>query len=346
MNGNNASRLGNRATRATIEVMTRLYVEQRRGFAVEAVHPIDAVACDAAGSVRVLSGDDALTTFRSASKPFQLEVTLAQLDADVRARLSDVDLALGAASHHGEPAHLTALAALQDVLGCRVSDLYCGAHLPTHTPSAHALLARGERPTALHNNCAGKHTFMAAATHARGWAHDYRPADHPLQAAITARLAEHTGHGIVGTVIDGCGVPCFVLRLSAMARAYAALAVAQADPSSTLGLIGRAMRAHPAIVSGSEAFDGWLMQHSVSTAPLIAKVGALGLLCVALPAQGLGLAIKVRSGSADARPVATEALLARYVPGVLDAPLPAGDVLVHNVAGTEVGALVTRFEED
>jgi L-asparaginase II len=99
--------------------MTSLFIEQRRGFAVESVHAIDAVSCDASGDVRVLSGIDPLTTFRSAAKPFQLEVTVELLQERERSQLSAVDLALGTASHHGERFHLDALTRLLAKLGRR-----------------------------------------------------------------------------------------------------------------------------------------------------------------------------------------------------------------------------------
>lgn len=320
-----------------------MIVEQLRGFAVEASHPIDAVACTRAGELRVLSGVDALTTLRSAGKPFQLAATLGLLHPKQLAELTDCDLALGAASHHGEPLHLAALSDLIAKLGVSERALLCGAHAPLHSASADALLARGEPFRALHNNCAGKHAFMAAAVRAQGLAPDYRPADHPLQQRVAALLAEHSGGQIAGSVTDGCGVPCFVLPLSAMARAYASLATAvQACDGSPLSAIGRAMQQHPVLVSGSEAFDGWLMQ----TALVVAKVGATGLICVAVPALGLGLALKARSGSELVRPVATLAVLEAALPGFVGAALPDRYRCVYNVVGAEVGALVTRLRPD
>jgi L-asparaginase II len=326
--------------------MTSLFVEQRRGFAedgvVEAVHAVDAVSCDGAGKTRVLSGGDLVTTLRSAGKPFQLAVTLPRLDEATRGRLESVDLALGAASHHGERFHVAALEALLSRLGVGEPQLFCGAHPPSHAASAQALFARGEQPRAIHNNCAGKHAFMAAACRAAGDPADYRPAEHPLQRAVAKQVTEAAGQPPVSVVVDGCGVPCFALPLSAMARAYAELARETHAGGSTLGTIGRAMREHPLLVSGSDAFDGWLMEH----APVVAKVGALGLLCIAWPARGLGLAIKVRSGSELARPVATLALLRQYFPELASSELPSPFRAVTNVVGDLVGELATRFEAD
>ncbi len=322
--------------------MTSLFIEQRRGFAVESVHAIDAVSCDASGDVRVLSGIDPLSTFRSAAKPFQLEISVELLDERERSQLSGLDLALGTASHHGERFHIEALTRLLTKLGRQDDDLLCGVHAPLSAAAAEARWRNGEDPTVLCNNCAGKHTFMSAASAAQGFVADYRPADHPLQRAILERLVHHTAHGVVGTVIDGCGVPCFVLKLSAMARAYAGLArETRVRGRSALSAIGRAMREHPLMVSGSEAFDGWLMQHS----QMIAKVGATGVLCLAVPDHGLGLAIKVSTASEAVRPIAVMALLQRYFPGFVTTELPERWRAIHNFAGTPVGEYIARFED-
>jgi L-asparaginase II len=320
--------------------MTVLRVEQRRGFAVEAVHTVDAVVCDREGKVVASVGEDPVSTFRSAAKPFQLEVSLGLLDDQVRAGLSRADLALGAASHHGEREHVSQVESLLERLDRAPSHLYCGAHAPTHAASAEALWARGERPSALHNNCSGKHSFMAAATQRLGAPEDYRPESHPLQQRMLENLQRRTAGGVQGTVIDGCGIPCFVLRLSSMARAWAELASAMAQPApESLGQVGLAMRAEPRMMSGTDAFDGWLIAH----AGVVAKVGALGLLCVALPEQGLGMALKISSGVDTVRAAAALAVLREFFPGLVRAEPPARFTDVVNVAGAHVGECVARF---
>lgn len=320
--------------------MAVLRIEQRRGFALEAVHAVDAMVCDTEGRVLAQIGDDFVTTFRSAAKPFQLEVSLELLPEAARAALEGADLALGAASHHGEAAHVVRVRSLLARLGREARHLHCGVHAPVHAKSAEALFASGERPTVLHNNCSGKHTFMAAACAAQGYAEDYLSPDHPLQRRILERLAEHAGGSVRGAVTDGCGVPCSVLPLSGMARAWAELAKDVADePESTLGRIGRAMREHPRMMSGSDAFDGWLIEH----APLIAKVGAQGLLCLGLPAERVGIAIKVRTGSDVVRPAAALAVLERAFPGIVQAEVPDRFTRVFNLAGLRVGEHAAMF---
>jgi L-asparaginase II len=315
--------------------MDNLVIEQRRGFAVEGEHPIDAVIATRDGAIVAQIGRDEPTTFRSAAKPFQLETSLSLLPEAARAALTSRDLALGAASHHGESMHVAQVESLLARLGRGAEHLYCGVHPPSHAPSAQALWARGEEPSVLHNNCSGKHAFMAAASAAQRWAEDYRSPMHGLQQHALSVLQARTGGGIAGTVVDGCGLPCFVLSLSAMARAWAELAHALAhEPQTHLGSIGLAMREHPLLMSGTEAFDGWLIQHSDA----VAKVGAQGLLCLALPQQAVGIAIKVRSGSDVVRPKAALAVLERVFPGWLQAATPARFVQVFNLVGAQVGA--------
>lgn len=311
-------------------------VEQRRGSAVEARHPVHACASGPDGALLWQVGDDLLSTLRSAAKPFQLETALGLLPEALRVNSGGQDLALGSASHHGEAEHIIQLTRLMSELGCHRNQLFCGAHEPSSLESARALWASGQRPDVLHNNCAGKHMFMAAACAAQGYTPDYRPRDHPLQRAIASLLEQHTGCAPIDSVVDGCGVPCFVLPLSAMARAYSRLAsaVASAD-GSPLSRIGQALQRHPFLMSGSNAFDGWLIEQ----APLVAKVGALGLLCIAIPAQGIGIAIKLESGAEQARPVAAHALLTHHHPGLLPA-LPERFYAVENVVGARVGELV------
>jgi L-asparaginase II len=321
--------------------MSSLRVEQRRGGVAEALHHVHARAVDASGQLLWGVGDDLVTTFRSAAKPFQLEVSCGRLPEQVRGTLEAEDLALGAASHHGEPFHVARLQQLLPKLGREPRHLYCGAHEPSAPDAARALWARGERAGVLHNNCAGKHAFMAAACAACGEAEDYRAAAHPLQRSIHDNIARRANYSALSSVVDGCGAPCFVLPLSAMARCYAQLAEATRDPASgILGQVGRAFLAHPTLMSGHLAFDGWLNQ----TGAVVAKVGAQGLLCAALPQQGIGVAIKVDSGVDLVRPVAAYALLSRAFPGLLSAPLPDVYRDVRNVVGDMVGEIVAGTE--
>src|SRR3546814_7852452 len=56
--------------------------------------------------------------------------------------------------------HVDRVVAWLDRLGLSPDDLECGPQIPTHEPSAHAVIRAGTAPTRAHNNCSGKHSGM------------------------------------------------------------------------------------------------------------------------------------------------------------------------------------------
>ena len=319
--------------------MTPLRILQTRGDCVESEHPASAVAVRD-GAVVWRAGDDRETTFRSASKPFQLACSLATLGDPT---LPTQWLAVGAASHSAEPAHL---AIVEDILrrfGAPASGLRCGAHPPVHAPSAEAILRAGGSFTDLHNNCSGKHSFMLAAARHAGWDEDYRPFEHPLQQRIAARLTDWMAHAPTHAV-DGCGVPTFVQPLSAVARAWSRVAEAMDDAANgravdewalRLGRVGAAMAAHPELTSGTGRLDLDVVR--AAEEPMAVKVGAMGLFCIALPARRTGVAVKVHSGAGDALPALVAWALAQAAPGAWREPEAWELRAVRNVVGRAVG---------
>lgn len=311
---------------------------QWRGDCVESVHPISIVAVSD-GDVILAEGDDRETAFRSACKPHQLAVSLSELGDPP---LSSRHLAVGAASHSGEPAHTKLVQEILDRFGAKAEGLRCGAHPPAHAPSAEAILRAGGAFTDLHNNCSGKHAFMLSAALHNGWDLDYRAPDHPLQIRIKERLGAWASRAPT-TATDGCGVPTFVLPLSAAARAWGAIARAMRAArsgggdawDSRLARAGWAMAEHPEITSGTGRLDLSLVSNARE--PMAVKIGAVGLFCVALPERGIGFAVKAHSGSTEALPVAVEWALSRLAPGAFERPASWEHALVRNVVGKIVG---------
>ena len=307
--------------------MPSLRVEFVRNDLVETVHPVSAVLVEC-GETRWAIGEDVSSFWRSASKPFQLLGSLDALPAAAVAALDDKDLALGAASHNGEPGHTERVASLLARFELDESGLQCGAHLPMHEPTARAVAT----PQLLHSNCSGKHSFMLAACVAQGLDPDYRPLAHPLQAQNHACLDALAGHHHQ-TGVDGCSIPTFFAPLSAQARAWSELAVAMRNADSRLGRIGRAMQQEPWWMSGTGRLDLAVVERA--PVPMAVKIGAEGLFCVAIPSAGAGVAVKVHSGNTDALAVAVRAVLAE-LGFPLGGPWPWSTV--HNIRGAEVGA--------
>jgi L-asparaginase II len=321
-------------------------VIQTRGACVESVHPVSAVAVRD-GEIVWSVGDDRVTTFRSASKPFQLACSLSVLGDPPT---SDDELAIGAASHSGEPKHVALVEGLLARFGVPASELRCGTHPPVYVPSAEAILRAGGTFSDVHNNCSGKHSFMLAAAAHAGWDHDYRAFDHPLQRVIVERLTEWMHHA-PDRAVDGCGVPTFIQPLSAVARSWWRVARAMSlvqkktahDPWDVrLGLIGLAMGAHPDLSSGTDRLDLDVVTNARET--MAVKVGAGGLFCIALPERGMSIALKVHSGVSEALAPLVAWALKTAAAGAWAEPDRWGLCVVRNVAGREVGEWSVREE--
>ncbi len=321
-------------------------VETTRGGMVESWHRGSAVVCDAAGRVVMAWGEpDEPVYARSALKPLQALPLVASGAADAFG-LGPAELALACASHHGEPVHVERVRSWLGRIGLAEGDLECGAHRPADQAAADALVRAGAAPSALHNNCSGKHAgFLATARHLGEPTRGYIAADHPVQRRVVAAVEAMSGLDLSqaprGT--DGCGIPVVALPLAGLARAMARMADPQDVPPALAAASGRllaAMAAEPLMVSGSTGFATALLR--AAGAELCAKPGAEGVYAAALRRRGLGVALKIEDGAARASEVALGAILVRL--GALDhaAVAAMGERLrppVHNVAGRAVGEI-------
>jgi L-asparaginase len=267
--------------------MDALSVAVERGGTTESVHLVDAVAVRDGEVVLRVGDPDRPVCMRSSAKPFQaLPLARARDDLDTR------ELAIACASHRAAPDQLDAVRALLDRAPAREDELECGPQ-----PE------RGDGP--LRHNCSGKHAGMLALCRARGWdSTGYRLADHPVQQAAQAALAEAAGlpPQDIPLELDGCGVPTFVLGLTPMAHAFARLE--RLDGGRRLA---DAMRTHPELIGGEGAFDTELMR---AFPGLVAKSGAEGLLCL-VTAGGVAIALKSRDGNPRPQRVAAALLFDR-----------------------------------
>jgi len=203
-------------------VLARVY----RGPRVESSHRGSVAVVDERGTLLAGCGDPRTPVYvRSAAKPFQA-IPLLEAGGEKKFRLTDEELALMCASHGGEPKHVQTAERMLRKGGFRVSDLECGAHAPMHEASARDLVRRGAAPTALHNNCSGKHAGMLLACRLLGLPSEgYVDPAHALQRKIRTTLARYAGipESEITVAVDGCNLPVFRLPLAALACAYARL---------------------------------------------------------------------------------------------------------------------------
>jgi L-asparaginase II len=283
----------------------------RNGF-VEGHHYGSLVALAADGSVAWSVGDvDVPVLPRSCNKPVQA-LGMVRVGLDLPPEL----LALGCASHSGEPFHVEGVRRILASAGLSEADLQTPPDYPLDDAAREAIIrAGGERAPVL-MNCSGKHAAMLATCVANGWPTDtYRDQHHPLQESIAAAFADLTAEQIAVTAVDGCGAPLFSASLVGLATAFRRLALGvdaagAADPAAQR--VAQAIRAHPAYVSGTTRDELALL---TAIPGAIGKAGAEGCYAVALP-DGRAFALKTDDGAARVRPVLMAEALRRS--GVLE----------------------------
>jgi len=330
-------------------------VEALRGAHVESVHRGAVVVSDDLGRVVFACGDIERPVFpRSAVKLLQAIPLVASGAADALG-LNDAELALACASHGGEPAHAATAAGMLAKAGVDLQTLECGVHWPTHEHSERALAGTGHKPTALHNNCSGKHAgFICLGCGLSGhrgaalqaYTRGYVEPDHPIMREVTQALGEATdmnlAHAPRGT--DGCSIPTFAIPLSRLALAFARAGTGRGlspDHAAASARLRRAIAAEPFMVAGTERLDTLVMARLGQR--VCCKVGAEGVYCACLPELGWGVAIKMDDGNTSrAVEVVMAAVLLRRLP--LDDAQAAwmgtlADKPLRNWQGREVGRL-------
>lgn len=304
--------------------MGSILAETTRGGVVESVHCGVVAVADVSGEIVAGAGDpERVIFYRSSAKPFQAIPVVASGAAD-RYGFTERELALCCASHSGRPHHQTEVAGMLAKIGLDERALKCGCSVPYNEAEGARVVAGLVPPSPLQCDCSGKHAGMLAVCVHEGLPLDsYLDPTHPLQRRILAIMGEvlrmPAAEIVLGT--DGCSLPTFGAPVAAMARSWATLADPGASPvgqgrehASALRRLAAAMLAAPENVAGEGELVTDLM--SLAGGRVVAKSGAEGLICLALPERGLGVAVRVLDGSFRAHPAIVDAVLRQL--GALD----------------------------
>ncbi|MDV3251596.1 asparaginase [Devosia sp. BK] len=290
--------------------------EAVRGNWVENRHRGAFVVIDADGRVIASAGDIERPVFpRSAIKSMQA-LAIFDRHAVERFHHSSEELALACASHHGEEVHTSRVGGFLQRMGLSEATLECGAHQPTNGAAREALRERHEEPSALHNNCSGKHAGMLSVALAMGVPTEgYVSREHDVQRAVRAAVELVIGEELTedrcGT--DGCSIPTWAAPIRAWAHGFARMATGnRLDAGHAAGAqaLFDAATTHPLLVAGTghldtlvmEAFGGRVMQ----------KGGAEGVQCGAIRDKGWGYALKCDDGNMAASQAMVAALLLKF----------------------------------
>ncbi len=287
-------------------------VELTRGGIVESRHRGAFCVAHADGTVLLSGGEFVEPVFpRSSIKAFQALAVL-ESGAFDQFGFSEAQIALACASHGGELRHTQTAQAMLDRIELTEAHLECGAHWPTHQRRTNEMIATGQRPGPIHNNCSGKHAGMLALALKSGAdPKGYVRSDHAVQRAVRRTLEElcqmDLSEAPVG--IDGCSVPTWAIPLDALARAFARFAARRTGSAvrdEGCARILAAVQAHPFMVAGTGRF----CTEVVTAIPrLFVKTGAEGVFCGCVPDLRIGFALKCEDGATRAAEAATAGLL-------------------------------------
>ncbi|WP_374073910.1 asparaginase [Bdellovibrio bacteriovorus] len=289
-----------------------LVVEVLRGPVVESLHSVMAVVVNEIGNVSQYWGNPQFLTMpRSAIKMLQT-LPLIESGAADKYGLDDKLIALACASHRGEKDHLAALQQWMEKVSIKESAYVCGPHLPYDEASAHDMIRKGQKPTVLCNNCAGKHSaIITTCLHLGEDPAGYEKYEHNAQKRLRKVLTEtmRFDHSKTAYGVDGCGIPTYAVPLQSMAVGMSSLINPKETPARKAAAerILRAVRSFPFYISGSDNFATAVIEKSQGRA--IVKGGAEGVFCGVLPEKRVAFAIKASDGASRAAQVAAASLL-------------------------------------
>lgn len=292
-------------------------VEVTRGRHVESRHAGAVAVVDAQGKTVLSIGDIDLPVFpRSAVKALQALPLVASVAVE-RYGLTDAEIALACASHSGEPAHASTAAGVLAKLGRDVGCLECGSHWPMDQKAARELAVTGAEPSALHNNCSGKHSgFVCLACAMDVDPTGYVRPDHKVQVTVRGALQEMTGatHSVENHGIDGCSIPSYPVPLRALALGFAKFGTGTNMPTDFARAAVRiraAVASNPFMVAGTQRFDTRMME--ALGARVFMKTGAEGVYCASFPELGYGVAIKCDDGAGRAAEIAMASIIRNFL---------------------------------
>lgn len=319
-------------------------VEVTRGDIVESVHDIAACAMDERRNVVLAIGTIDVPVFlRSSAKPF---IAAAAIAAGARERfdLDRREIAVMCASHTGQAFHVEAVRSILRKIGMDEQALQCGAHYPYDVQAAEDLRREGIVPSAVHNNCSGKHAGILALCRILGSdPATYMELTNPAEQQILALCARLSGDRVdeLPLGVDGCGIPVYATSLRNAALAFmrfATLEGIEERDARALRIVRDAMIAYPEYVCGTGEFDTRLMQ--AAGGGVACKSGAEGVHACSLLEHGTGLVLKVVDGGSRGRgPAVLGSLraLGLLSPHVLTNLADLERPVVYNRAGRAVG---------
>ncbi len=268
---------------------------------------------------------------RSCAKPLQASLIF-DYGLDKKFNMSDEEIAICSGSHTGEEIHEKVIKTFLDKIGLSENFLKCGIHEPLSKSRQKNMIQKCENPTAIHNNCSGKHSMMLALCVLNGWdIYTYDDINHPLQKAIKEKIYQLCEVNSTYPITkDGCGVPIFSMPLYTMLKGYFNLFFDEKYSRLTKAILNQ-----PYIFGGENRTDTKIIQNSKN---IVCKTGACGLFITVDLENKDGFVVKISDSNMSAREVVVIDFL-KYLNRVI---IPY-DYSIKTIHNDVVGKIQTKF---
>tara|TARA_B100001250_G_scaffold216103_1_gene185436 strand:+ start:2100 stop:3086 length:987 start_codon:yes stop_codon:yes gene_type:complete len=270
---------------------------------VESIHSSKCLIINSSNEIIFSTKNDLDIVFpRSAIKIFQA-IPFAESGAIEKFGLNKKQIALSCSSHVGEGFHLKELLIWFKKLSIPLKHLKCGIHNPIDQSSSNKLLLSGNKPTQIHNNCAGKHLAMLSSCIANSYnIKSYLDFDHPHQKKIRESIEYFSEKKIKKNnfAIDGCSAPQYGLKIKHLAKAMINLKDSIKDKSNITNILVDAVLKNPKFIGGTNNLDSNLIK--ISDKQIFCKGGAEGVFLFVNLKTGIAGVIKINDGNERALP--------------------------------------------
>jgi L-asparaginase II len=275
-------------------------VEVYRSGVLESFHRGAVCVVNENGKIVFELGNSKQICFPRSAMKFVQVLPLIELGGIEKFNFTKEEIAIMCGSHNAEPRHLEIVQSILRKIGLDESSLGCGAQYPTDKKSANSLVRTNTKPSAIHNNCSGKHAGMLALCLLMGEStSDYLNHKHPIQKLILRYVSEMYDYPVEEMVcaLDGCTAPIYSIPVYNQAICFKNLV----DPKSfstkrqeACSTLIQSISEYPFMVAGSMRYCTDMME--ICAPGIIGKTGAEGVFCMGFPKQKLGVCIKIDDG--------------------------------------------------
>lgn len=277
-----------------------ILVEVNRGGLLESFHRGAVCIVNSKGEIVFELGNSMQMCYPRSAMKFVQVLPLVELGGIEKFEFTEPELAVMCGSHNAESFHLETVRSILHKIGLSEQHLGCGAQYPSSKRDANALVQTGTKPTAIHNNCSGKHAGMLAICQLLGYdTQNYLDPHHPIQQLIlnyVAEMYEWPASKMV-CALDGCTAPIYSIPVYHQALCFKNLV----DPiqfsekrQKACKTVLDAISKYPEMVAGTHRYCTDMMKE---TAPkIIGKTGAEGIFCMSFLDQKYGVCIKIDDG--------------------------------------------------